>query len=201
MADPFALDPLSTVVQLAVLSRLEPGVKIGIVRNAIVIHRPNVKDWVRRTGASLFTQGCTKHALFHLRVPLERAVTWYYEKTPHLFEMALRGLGVLLESYKSDPSDGNVVDTIKLAIKTLKERDAIAPESLDGRPALRQLQLSWTDAEIAALTHVVPLMEREGPVPEHIVACVEELLMHKQRDLIDIIRSSPMAKATSKNGV
>lgn len=198
MADPFALDPLSTVVRLAELSRLEPGVKIGIVRNSIVIHRPTLVDRLIRTGSSFFTQGCTKHALFHLRLPLERAVAWHHRQVPRLFAMALEGLAVLQASYAADPADGNVTSTIRLAIKTLEEPDKVVPENLEGRPALQRLRAAWTDGEIAALRQLVPLVATsDGQKQEHVIRSIEALLQSKEPELFEIIRASPMAKAAA----
>jgi len=197
MADPFALDPLSTVIRLALLSGFKPGVKIGIVNNTIVIHRPTLIDRMLRTGASFFTQGCTKHALFHLRLPLERAVAWYHHEVPLLFDMALEGLRVLAESYASDPADGNVTSTIQLVIKILEECDAVAPEPIDDKPALQRLRDAWSTHEIAALRLLVPLLlDGDTSMPrESVINSVEELLRGKEAELFAIIRSSPMAAA------
>lgn len=193
MADPFALDPLSTVVRLALLGHMSPGVKIGIVHNTIVFHELNLWDRLWRTGASFVHPGCSKHSLFHLRIPVERAVAWYYHKCPEIFKMALEGLHALAKSYDSDPSDGNVTATIGLISKILEAPDRVVPESLEGKPALVALRNAWVDEEINALNACLALL-RAQPKKQSIVAAVAVLVQGKDPDLFRVIRASPLER-------
>lgn len=191
MADPFALDPLSTVVRLALLGHMSPGVKIGIVHNTIVFHEMNIWDRLWRTGASLVHPGCSKHSLFHLKIPVERAVVWYYHKCPEIFRMALEGLAALSRSYDSDPADGNVTATIGLIAKILESPDKVIPESLEGKPALVELRNAWSDDEINAINATLALL-RSQPRRHSVVSAVAVLVQGKDPELFRIIRASPL---------
>jgi hypothetical protein len=183
MSHSFALDPFSTVARIALLPYMDQGVKIGIYKNTIVFHQPTVADWLRRSALSWFTQGCTKHGLFHLRVPMERATLWYAEKVPSVFEMTREGLDRLESNYGGS---GNVCETIASISRSIQHTNQIVPEDMSNKPSLQRLKTSWSDQELEAICKLFTLLRKEKSA--FIVECIEEFIRGKEPSLLDIIR-------------
>jgi hypothetical protein len=196
MADAYALDPFSTVVRLALLPYMPRGVKIGIVNNSIVYFHPTVWHLMWRTLISFVNKGCTKHALYNLRLPFERAIQWYYTAAPELFHMARAGLRLLSENYQQDPSSGNVTATIASIICLLDDPDAVPTEDLSDKPTLARLQRCWRSDEIQAVaSHAALLTHTKDSA--FIVKCVDDFIRGKEPGIFDIIRESPLRPASS----
>lgn len=115
----FALDPFSTLVQLALLSFKDNGVKIGIVNNSIVFFENNWFDWSFRTARNFLYSGYSRECFFNFEEPIERAVEYY--DLPLLFELAYRGLDKLKGNYR-DFKSGNARKAIEATMKCLLRR-------------------------------------------------------------------------------
>lgn len=199
MADPYALDPFSTVVRLALLPYMSRGVKIGIVNNRIVYYRPNWFDLICRTLMSLANRGCTKHTLFHLRLPFERAIRWYQKCAPEVFVAAAQGLAMLSETYSDDPTAGNVTATINAIAKLLERPEDLDPEDLSNKPALLRLKRGWTTEEIEIVARQINLLKttEDADRVETMIRCIDEFVSGKEPVIFDIIRACPVAASSS----
>lgn len=183
--DPFSLDPFSSVVKLGLLSFMEDTTKIGICANSIVFFDPTLLSWIRRNYWSMLRQGCSRHELFHLRVPLTRAIAWYRDKAPTVFECAVGGLKQLSELYMAH---GNVKETLNAMITLLEHRNAVEAEDLANKPNLQRLRDAWSDSEVEAVSHLFLLLKKENPTSTYIVGTVEQFIQGKEPDLLEIIR-------------
>lgn len=189
MADTFELDPFSSVARIALLPYMPPGVKIGIVDNAIRFFHPTLCDTVRRTIASLLTAGCSKHALFNLEVPFRRAAAWYAEQAPDVLAMARDGLDVLSTNYV----DGNVAATIRAVRRWLDDLDDGDDGDTDfaAKPAMRRLMEAWSPEELRMINGQAKLL-RENPDREYLVKCIDDFIVGKEPEIGAILRESPV---------
>ena len=181
--DPFSLDPFSSIVRLGLLCFMDPSTKIGICNNSITLFDPSLLSWLRRNYWSMLREGCSRHELFHLRVPITRAIVWYREKAPSVLEYASRGLKQLSELYEAH---GNVKETLNAMIALLDERDSAEPEDLSNKPNLQRLRDAWSDDEVQAIAHLFCILEKKQS--EYIVTTIDQFILGKEPVLLDIIR-------------
>jgi hypothetical protein len=173
-----SLDPFSTVARLALLSFMEDGVKIGIVRHTIVYSKDTIIDRALRTLLSLTNSGYSREALYNLRHPLELARRWY--DVPFLFELAIDGLHKLQRNYKL--VSGNVVDTITFAIYTLQTPSS---DTEPMTPTERWLRYNWQKDEINALITWFELLKTPTAQTDQtfIISSIDNYLKGKERDI------------------
>ena len=105
------LDPLSSIIRLALLNYKEKGCKISIYNNKIYIQPPNIFQ-----GTVRWTYGDNRNDLHNLCNPIEKAVQWYDPKTNEdiesIFKTAVEGLKKLKKAYISKDNkigDSNLV--------------------------------------------------------------------------------------------
>jgi hypothetical protein len=192
MVDQFGLDPLSTVIRLALLPYMPPGVKLGICGNRIVFFYPTVIDWIRRTVTSLSNSGCTKHCLHCLRSPILRAMAWYGDGIRPIVQMARAGLQRLCDNYATD---GNVVQTLQSFMWLIDHPEQTQAEDISDKPALEALRDSWTAQEITTVNNLLTLVQlppadlaSKTSNKTHLIACVEDFLCGKDPQLLEIIQ-------------
>lgn len=169
------LDPLTTVVRLALINYKSGNVKIGITTNGIVIFNDSWMDRSRRTLQYWLGNGCSREFLFALRPPLEQAVIMYRDRFPLLFELAYRGL----ERLKTTYSCSNVSETITLAMRTLQ--DPINQIVQDCKQDSEQKTL-WTDYDIEAVLVWLRLLN-ENQSKSYIADCIDLFLDGKSLEL------------------
>lgn len=190
VANPFTLDPFSTLVNLALLSLMPDGVKIGIQNNAIVYYTPSLLDTVVRTVQSWANKGCTRESLHHLWFPVRRAMDWY--DAPLLTQAAKVGMDKLIDTYTNDRG-GNVVHALQRA-RGLLDRDPAVTDSmgqaedLATRPRLQELCHAWSEEERKAVSQLFALA-RAQPTQAHYRTSVMEILRGKAPELYRIIRT------------
>lgn len=166
------LDPLITVVRLALINYKSGNVKIGISTSGVVLFTDSWMDRSRRTLHYWLGNGCSREFLFALRPPLEQAVVLYRDRFPFLFELAFRGLERLKDTY----SCSNVSDTILLAMRTLQD-----PISINKSKVTPELP-AWTDYEIEAVLVWLRLLN-ENQSKMYISDSIELFLDGKNREL------------------
>jgi hypothetical protein len=189
VTNPFSLDPFTTIISLAILAVMPPGVKLGIRNNSIIFFQPTVFDIISRTFQSITNNGCTRDCLYRLRTPVRRAVEWYgYDSCPEVFNMAYKGLARLRETYKQN-GGGNVTDTIEFCMQLLRPEglEGTEPESLVGKPSLQRLQKAWSVEERKAVGDLFLLMT-SNPDQAFYITCIHEIVKGKEPALHAIIR-------------
>lgn len=189
VANPFSLDPFTTIISLAMLAVMPPGVKLGIRNNSIIFFHPTIVDTISRTLQSLTNNGCTRDCLYRLRTPVRRAVEWYgYESCPEVFNMAYQGLSRLRETYRQH-GGGNVTDTIEFCMQLLRPEglEGAEPESLEGKPSLRRLQAAWNADERRTVGDLFQLVTN-NPDKSFYITCIHDIVRGKEPALHAIIR-------------
>lgn len=116
------LEPLSTVLKLALISYEEEGTKIGICGNSIYIQRPNLLQ-----GTIRYMNGNNREEIHYLLRPIIRCVDLYPAKDDaniqYIYDLAVEGLKKLQRSYGNISS--NVCYTIDLYIAILKGKHKV----------------------------------------------------------------------------
>ena len=170
------LDPMSTIVRLAILAFLPQGTKIGIYRNQIVFYPPD-----KLQGLSRFMYGDKRIDLYNLYQPIVLARKWYVDseeitnkmelnkdKLKYIFELAHQGLTKLKDNYSSKFTNFDNQTHMSLSIYdnilTGKQQDipdeasnersqALAKEADESQniPIRSKLKQLWNDADIDAV--------------------------------------------------
>ena len=97
------LEPLTTIISLAIISFKKIGTKIAVYSNKIYIQSPNLTQ-----GAVRWTYGINREEIHFLLKPILRAVQIYDPKTNDniklLFQNAISGIKLLKQSYNNSSS-------------------------------------------------------------------------------------------------
>ena len=105
------LDPLTTVIRLAILSFKDEGSKISINNNKISYCEPNL--W---QGTLRLAFGDNREDLHNLYNPIIRATEWYSCKDKNmktLFKLSVKGIEVLRDTYSKNST---IYHTLRLYI-------------------------------------------------------------------------------------
>ena len=120
-SDKQILDPLTTIVKIALLSFYEKGSKLSIINNKICIQEPSFYQ-----GTVRWTYGDSRNKLFNLREPIEYCMLWFpyskYKELKQIYLLAINGLNNLKESYKDDDDNYDLIDhLIDYYVKIINE--------------------------------------------------------------------------------
>lgn len=100
------LDPMSTIIRLAILAYKPQGTKLSIHNNALYFQAPNYLQAPLRWGYS-----DNKEDLHNLHNPIAKALDWYDLKIDYvanIFKLAKKGLNTIKDCYKGN-NDSNLV--------------------------------------------------------------------------------------------
>lgn len=100
------LDPMSTILRLAILSYYPTNTKLSIHDNALFLQKPNYYQAPLRWGYS-----DDREDLHNLHNPISKALDWYDLELPyvaHIFKLAKNGLESLKNCYKGT-NESNLV--------------------------------------------------------------------------------------------
>ena len=97
----FILDPLSTIIKLAIISKKPIGCKISIKNNIMTIQQVGIFQGIVR-----YYLNDTKNDIHYMLNAIEHACKIYinkYNKINNLFKSGISGLQILIETYKEFP--------------------------------------------------------------------------------------------------
>lgn len=100
------LDPMSTIIRLAILSYYPPDTKLSIHNNALFLQEPSYLQGPLRWGYS-----DDREDLHNLHNPISKALDWYdleIDYVQNIFILAKKGLELLRDCYKG-ASESNLV--------------------------------------------------------------------------------------------
>lgn len=162
--DIYRLEPLSTIMKLAIYTYKPIGTKIGIYDNYIWFQKP---DLLQGTKRALYGQDREKICL--LREPISLACQWYLtnndenkniKELKYIFNKALDGLNKIGLVYKDN---GFIDNSIRLYTRDIKR-------GLNGKiPVIDETTLSDTEKEFVKLWS------------EEQISCVYNLLIQLER--------------------
>lgn len=108
------LDPLTTVIKLALLYFYDNGTKLLIHDNSITLQEPDILQ-----GAIRFRYGNSSKTLHNLKEPIINCMKWFpysrYEYLKNIYAFAIKGLEKLKNNY-----DGVICDSIDNYINLIK---------------------------------------------------------------------------------
>jgi hypothetical protein len=100
------LDPLTTVIKLALLYFYDNGTKLTIYNNSITLQEPDILQGTIRA-----TYGNSRNTLHNIKEPIINCMRWFpysrYEELKTIYTYAVKGLEKLKKNY-----DGMICDSI-----------------------------------------------------------------------------------------
>lgn len=194
------LDPMSTLIRLALISYCEKGSKLSICDNSIQIQEPGLLQ-----GAIRWTQGDKRTDLHNLYAPIEKALEWYNPKNDkslsYIYQLAKEGLRSLKVAYSETGHSNLVAHTISYYItiidNKLKGIDApINPETTLAESVYREdtginrLQTIWTPNEIKIVYFSLKQMSEaktKGADMENYISSITSILEGKDKLVREMI--------------
>jgi len=193
------LDPLSTLALLGLLAHMPIGTKIAISNNRVRLEEPTAAGWLWRTCQHhlLRRGGYSRNCLHRLQVPVSRAVLWYGDRVGAVTAQAVRGLNMLLCSYRG-PDDGNVATTIRQIIASAKGAPlaGLADRGQADRELLARIAPAWPPADVNLLQG---MFERLSHNDTNYVSCVQCLINGKAGDLDALLKSRPSDQTAAES--
>ena len=113
------LDPLTTVIKIALLHFYDKGTKLSIYNNTINIQEANIIQGLLR-----WTQGDSRNKLYNLKEPIKNCLVWFpyskYNNLKIIYTHAIFGLEKLKNSY-SKSSTNITIHIIEYYIKIIRD--------------------------------------------------------------------------------
>ena len=150
------LEPLSTVLKIAILKHKDEGTKISISDNTISYNVPSTMQGVLRNW-----RGDNREDLHNICNPLTQALLWYPKDEPlyaFLYESCIQGLQTLKEVYEENST---IHHTIQHYIGLI-EGTTSPKEPQSENPLIEELRGFWTDDEVKVVYDLLRLCETEG---------------------------------------
>lgn len=185
----YVLDPLSSIIKLAILSNKPIGTKLSISNNIISIQEPGIFQSLCR-----YSYSASKSELQYLYNPIELACKFYltqeytqeYPNIIQLFKCAQNGLNKLSETYKNCNMIrlclnyycgiiGNYFDKLdqNIFLETLFKKDAITP--LYTEDILAQFDEIWTADKVQVILNLTTFLLHDA-TPYNNVKTIETIM-------------------------
>lgn len=121
------LDPMTTLLRVALLKYMPPGTLMRFHHNRIVYDGPGLLQGLQRDYARWCGQSASKEDLHNLLPPLLRACEWFGTDDTHraMFQCAIDGLNELMRTYRRKGAF-QTCDAIRSYVRLLQD-------TLDGR--------------------------------------------------------------------
>lgn len=199
------LEPLTTIVTLAIISFKPVGTKIAISSNKIYIQPPNAVQ-----GALRWTYGNNREEIHFLLKPIFRAIQiykpWSDDSIKSIFMSAVNGLKLLKNSYNNDSSTlCHALDLyINIIDNSLKNSD-INVDSYNNLETIKtNLNLStntkvnldklfigvWNHEEIKLISNMLKLSESNSLEKKSYISAIESILSTKEKLTNKIIENA-----------
>lgn len=190
------LEPLTTIVTLAIISFKDIGTKIAVSSNKIFIQPPNVIQ-----GPIRWTYGNNREEIHFLLKPIFRAIKIYKpnenEDILSIFEYAIKGLKLLKNSYNNSSSTlCHAIDLYINIIETSLKNPEINIDKYSGIEYLKNnLNLSqnskvnldklfigiWKDDEIKLISNMLKLSDVNNSESKSYISAIESILSTKKK--------------------
>ncbi len=177
----YIVEPLSAMVRIALLNYRTIGTKISISNNKISYSEPNVLQ-----GTIRWSYGDTRNDLHYLLNPIKKAVLWFsprdYEHTRVIFQIAVKGLKKLKETYKKSNEGHLVCHSLDLYISIIgnslkkgKTGEKIHIEE-DDNAICKALRHIWLDSQIELICKLLVQIESDRGNTSHYLEAIENIL-------------------------
>jgi hypothetical protein len=201
------LDPLTTIIKLAMLNFHEINTKLSIHNHKIYFQEPNLLQ-----GPSRKIYGDKRGDLHNIHEPIVKCMEWYSKEDArivYIFTLAKTGLENLKISYlNSSISHSDLVihsidlyiNVIKLYLDGEEIDDSISREILDDKHLIEKFQNVWADSEINVIYHLLKCTEdkkADGKEVYDIMGTVRTFLDGKDLEVYDLIKQMSTSFGTS----
>ena len=181
------LDPLTTMIKLALLGFKPTGTKLAIDRNRIYFQEPTILQGVWR-----WVYGNKRYELHHLLNPIIKAVKRYDINNPsikRIFQCAVVGLDRLKNSYNNDSSLVNhsldlymsIINNVLIPDKNRK--DSIFNSVQEEEEPARQISIFqnlWAEEEINLVSKMLEQIENAKKDSRTYLDAVNTILCMKE---------------------
>jgi hypothetical protein len=162
------LDPMSTIVKLAIYNYMPDDTKLRLTRNTIKYDKPNT---LIPQGIQRWRKNAKKEDLHNLHIPIVKAIEWYLNNNnQQIFQLAIKGLEKLNNVY-TDTSK-IVSQALILNVNIIKYNISINSESEHDGSLIKsvivnarehdiyyQLQKLWSEEEITLIISLFTKLE------------------------------------------
>jgi hypothetical protein len=162
------LDPMSTIVKLAIYNYMPDDTKLRLTRNTIKYDKPNT---LIPQGIQRWRKNAKKEDLHNLHIPIVKAIEWYLNNNnQQIFQLAIKGLEKLNNVY-TDTSK-IVSQALILNVNIIKYNISINSESEHDGSLIKsvivnarehdiyyQLQKLWSEEEITLIINLFAKLE------------------------------------------
>ena len=166
ISDKQILDPLTTIIKIALLYFYEDGVKLRIFNNSI-----NIQKGDHFQGIIRWSYGDSRDNLYNLKEPIKNSLTWFpykrYENLKIIYTYAIKGLEKLKNSY-SKSSKNITMHLIEYYIKIIKDHlddnDSISNDiNIEGSIILndnlqKNIKKIWTKDDISLIDNFFEIL-------------------------------------------
>ena len=186
------LDPLSTMIRLALLSFYEKGTKISIGNNTIIFHPPGVLQGVTR-----WSWGSKREDLHLLFKPIVRSLKHFDVKENVVFtkilKYAMKGIKKLKSAYIRDNNVTMYSLNFYIHIIETGHKDADLLGKLDIEDDLNVFSKLWTPTDIKLISILLNKICDNLSSPTamfHFVKSISHILEVKDDKVRDIIKKT-----------
>jgi hypothetical protein len=187
----YVLDPLTTIVKLAILSHKPNGTKLIVTQNVIYFQEPGMfQGVVRLFNAFVLNNIANKSNLRFLYNPIELACLYFLSpemKTKHpsmikLFQAARNGLQKLMDTYDKSTIIRYVIHLFIITLSNhidehhttgIFEKDELSLYYTDAM--LRDLHAQWTEEKITLILNIIEFLSKDSQTQTSVNSYVKTL--------------------------
>jgi len=180
------LEPLSCIIELALLKYKPCGTKISLSDHRIHLQTPDTMQ-----SAIRWYNGDKKNDLHNLYIPIRRACEWYLYENPtqeikNIFEKAIHGLNNLKITYNENPL---IVQCIYYYIGIIEKHDMVKEEIPTNHDLCKKLRELWSKEDIDFCCFILDKLDKS--TDEHdknsLISCLYCYLQPINRKFCSII--------------
>ena len=187
------LDPLSSLIRLALLNFKPIGTKLSFLNNTIYFQEPDLLQSAKR-----WSSGDNRNQIHNLYNPIFKIHQWYDIKQPQfvfILKKAKSGLQNLIQCYTKDSS--TISHSINYYIETIDNilNDNIKKDDLENTTDIYSIKLKdlWSDREIQIihllLQDIDEKKNNQGKFNniDSLIQAIESILIGKDKFVYDIV--------------
>tara|TARA_B100000401_G_C52798670_1_gene717315 strand:+ start:1552 stop:2229 length:678 start_codon:yes stop_codon:yes gene_type:complete len=187
------LDPLSSLIRLALLNFKPVGTKLSFLNNTIYFQEPDLLQSAKR-----WSSGDNRNQIHNLYNPIFKIHQWYdITKSEFIFILntAKSGLQKLIQCYDNDSS--TISHSINYYIETIDNilNDTIKKDDLENTTDIYSLKLKdlWTDREIQIIYLLLLDIDEKHKSQnkfnnsESLINAIEQILLGKDKFVYNIV--------------
>lgn len=189
------LEPLSTILKLAILTYKESGTKISIHDNAIQYSEPSVMQGLYRG-----LHGDNREDLHNICNPLKKSLEWYPrtdESYEILYRLCLKGLETLNKAYDTNSTIHHTIqhyigllESEPKSGEKVQDKSEKSEEDKPENPLIDELRDIWSREEIAIVSDLLGLCESLESERDIYLKSLIHIVESKERQVYEYIQKS-----------